>query len=365
MVRAVEKEFVELCFHPKFEAGGDFLAHFQINPDSYCCLLTDVSGHDPQAAYISAYFHGIFRGMTLRAAPLAEVFSHFNDFLIQEWNQAEKLRTANASSTSVAAAALLVDSRRHTVSLLNCGAPVPVQVSPDGRAHFMGENGGPPLGWFPDMEIRATTYSVTGGCTVYVWTDGLGDLAEAQGVHPLCLAFSLQRAGRNAGQLPMLKSANDDILFAAVYVPDDDLELGLLQPLILADYAGDEEDGIDLLAAGWRRCLKVALPDLGEAVEHDILLAAREAVLNAMIHGCRRQSEQRVRFQASYHRLRHFLRVWVEDPGPGHQFDLTAKADQMALAPADQHHGLVFITHLASHAVFERGGATVIMDFQL
>ena len=365
MVQAAGKQFVELCFHPKFEAGGDFLAHFQINADSYCCLLTDVSGHDPQAAYISAYFHGIFRGMTLRDAPLTSIFSYFNDFLVNEWNQSEKLLSANIGGTSVAAAALLVDSRQQTLSLLNCGAPVPVQVSPDGRAQLLGETGGPPLGWFPDPEIRATLHSIAGGGTVYLWTDGLADLAEAQGVHPLCLALALQRAGKNAAQLPILRRATDDILCAAVYHPSADPEVGLLQPLILAHYAGDQEDSIDGLMVGWRRSLKLALPELSEAVEHDILLATRETMINALKHGCRGEAHQSVRFQVSYHRRRHFIRVWVEDPGPGHEFDLTAKADNLAHILTDRHHGLIFITNLAHRVTFERNGATVILDFQL
>jgi sigma-B regulation protein RsbU (phosphoserine phosphatase) len=365
MVHAAEKQFVELCFHPKFEAGGDFLAHFQINPDSYGCLLTDVSGHDPQAAYISAYFHGIFRGMTLRAAPLTNIFSYFNDFLVNEWNQSDKLRTTNTGGTSVAAAALLVDSRQQTLSLLNCGAPVPIQVLPDGRAQLLGETGGPPLGWFPDTEIQATLYPISGGSTVYLWTDGLADLAEAQGVHPLCLAMALQCAGKNAAQLPILRRATDDILFAAVYQPDAGVEVGLLQPLIVADYPGDQEDEIDGLSAGWRRSLKLALPDLTEAAEHDILLATRETMINAMKHGCRGEAHLTVRLQVSYHRLRHFVRVWVEDPGPGHEFDLTAKAENLAQVLTDRHHGLIFITNLAQHVTFERNGATVILDFHL
>jgi FixJ family two-component response regulator/anti-sigma regulatory factor (Ser/Thr protein kinase) len=365
MVRNAETQSVDLCFHPKFEAGGDFLAHFQINSDAYCCLLTDVSGHDPQAAYISAYFHGIFRGMTLREAPLTSIFSYFNDFLINEWNQSAKLRTTNTGGTSVAAAALLVDARRQTASLLNCGAPVPIQVSPDGRAQLMGETGGPPLGWFPDTEIRETHYSITGGSTVYLWTDGLAELADSQGAHPLCLALALQREGKSATQAPILRRANDDILFAAVKHPNADAETGLLQPLIVAEYPGDQESNIDELSDGWRRGLKMALPELGEAAEHDILLATREAMLNALKHGCRGDAGQTVRFQVSYHRLRRFVRVWVEDPGPGHQFDVAAKADNLAHVLTDRHHGLIFITNLAQHVTFERNGATVILDFQL
>lgn len=364
MVRAVETQLIELCFHPKFEAGGDFLGRFEINPHSFCCLLTDVSGHDPQAAYISAYFHGIFRGMSLQGAPLTDIFGHFNHFLLNEWNPAEKMRHG-AIGASVAAVALQVNFRRHIVSVLTNGAPMPVQVEPDGRAQWLGENGGPPLGWFPDLEIHTRQYSIAGGGTIYLWTDGLGDLADAVGVHPLSLAFALQEADRSGAKHPLLKSANDDILFAAVLLPENDPGVGLLQPLMLETHAGDQVGEIDEIAAGWQRNLRLALPGLSDAAEHDILLAAREAMLNALKHGCRGMAEKTVRFQASYHRLDHFIRLWIEDPGPGHDFDVSAHARQLAHQLIAEHRGLICIMHLARNVRFERGGATVILDFPL
>jgi CheY-like chemotaxis protein/anti-sigma regulatory factor (Ser/Thr protein kinase) len=365
MIRSVETQLIELCFFPKCEAGGDFLERFQISPDCFCCLLTDVSGHDPQAAYISSYFHGIFRGMSLQAAPLTDIFSYFNGFLVNEWNQAEKLRNANFNSTSVAATALLVNQRQKTVSVVLCGAAAPVQVSSDGRATGMGINSSPPLGWFSDVEIRTVRYSIGGGGTIYLWTDGLIDLAEAQGVHPLCLAFALLEAGTEAAQLPILKLANDDILFAAVQLPEDDLEVGLLQPILLEEYAGDEAGKIDELCAGWRRNFRMAVPALSEAAEHDLLLAAREAMLNALQHGCQGKSDKTVRFQVSYHRLHHYFRVWVEDPGAGHNFDAAAHADELSRELIDEHRGLICIHQLARHVKFERRGATIIMDFPI
>lgn len=365
MMHSVEKQFLDLCFHPKFEAGGDFLAHFQIAPGAFGCLVTDVSGHDPQAAYISAYFHGVFRGMTLGATPMTTIFKYFNKFLVDEWNREEKLRQGYASSISVAAMALLIDSESKSANLLNCGAPAPVQVFPDGRASWMCEDGGPPLGWFPNIEIKASVYPIAGGGTVYLWTDGLADLSETHEVHPLSMAFALQQAKDELTAHPALKLANDDVLCAAVYLPDGNLEVGLLQPLILEFYQGDQEGMIDDLIAYWRRCLKTALPNLTDELEYNVLIATREAVINAMKHGCRGQADKKVRFQLSYHRLEHFLRVWIEDPGEGHQFDVKTKAGNLAHQLSDEHHGLIFITNLAQNAVFERNGATVILDFKL
>lgn len=142
---------VDVCFHPKVKAGGDFFTHFQPAPDKYCCLLTDVSGHDLQAAYVSAHFQGIVRGMLQAGAAIPEIFRFFNRFLIEEWNPSGHFRLQSANTeTSVAALSLLVDFRRHTVNVLTCGAPAPILIAPDGRARCLGETGGSALGWFPD-----------------------------------------------------------------------------------------------------------------------------------------------------------------------------------------------------------------------
>ena len=138
-----------------------------------------------------------------------------------------------------------------------------------------------------------------------------------------------------------------------------------LQPLLVEDYRGDQAGEIDGLEAAWRRNLKLALPDLSAPLEHDILLALREAVLNAMKHGCARLAEKSLRLQISYDRLRQILRVWVEDPGLGHQFDVAAHADSTGLELIDEHRGLIFIMHLAHAVKFERNGATIILEFQL
>jgi hypothetical protein len=163
------------------------------------------------------------------------------------------------SIRSGSAVALLVDSDQHTVSVLTNGAPVPVQVQPDGRAKLMGEIGGPPLGSFQDIEICTIQYSIAGGGTIYLWTDGLGELADTFGVHPLSLAFALQEGDRNGAKLPILKRANDDILFAAVLLPANDPGVGLLQPIILEMYAGNQTQEIDEIAAGWERNFRLAM----------------------------------------------------------------------------------------------------------
>jgi len=363
--RMVGNSFLDIYFQPKLGAGGDFLGHFQVSPEKFCCLLTDVSGHDLQAAYVSAYFHGVFRGMVMRSATLPEVFGYFNDFLVNEWNEPGQLQSRNSFGTSLAAVALLIDTHQQLARVFISGAPAPVYVSPDGRTQHMSENDGPPLGWFPGVVAHAATYAINGGGTIYLWTDGLADLAMAQSVDPFCLALALQRARDLPGGHLLLRDAGDDILFAAIQLPPNDPATGHFQPVIVENYRGDQGGEIDALEAGWRRNFRLAVPGISESAEHDILLATREAMLNAFKHGCAGRAEKLVRFQVSYQTVRNVFRVWVEDAGGGHEFDFSAHVKNKGADIMDAHRGLFFIVNLAQTVQFERNGASVIMEFQL
>lgn len=200
-----------------------------------------------------------------------------------------------------------------------------------------------------------------------LWTDGLEDLARQLEIHPLCLAHKLELAKASGERLSLLDEAKDDILLASVRLPkltgapmEEDF-----YPLLLAEYHGGQAAEIDDLSDWWLRHLRVAFPQMSDSSEHDVLLAAREAVLNAMEHGCRGEAGLHVRFQISCQPERQLVRIWVEDPGSGHQFDFTAHATNAAEKIIDEHRGLIFITNLAQTVKFERCGATVIMEFKI
>jgi anti-anti-sigma factor len=351
----------DICFHPKLEAGGDFFSHFQPSPEKYCCLLTDVSGHDLQAAYLSAYFQGIVRGMLERSAPLPEVFMYFNRLLLEEWSG---LRRSDAG-TSTAVCALLMDFQQQTVNVITCGTPAPVFVAPDGRARMLTEQGGSPLGWFADCPVASSVQPAAEGGSFLLWTDGLEDLAEKHRVSALSMGLVLQRA--RASLLPPreVAAAADDILFAEVRVPARGPEPDRWQPLLLEEYHGGQGGEIDQLQARWSDSVKRAVPEAPGELIYNLLLASREAVLNALKHGCQNDAERRTMFQISCQPASQTFRVWVDDPGPGHEFDLTAHEQATTQQMVEEHRGMILMKRLCRTLAFERNGASVIMDFEL
>lgn len=355
-----------VCFHPRHDAGGDFFTQFQPTPKQVFCLLTDVSGHDLHAAYISAYFQGIVRGMLERNASVDEIFRVFNQLLLDEWNGGKRLdRKAAATETSVAACAILIDSGAQTATVVSHGTPAPVFWQPDGSAEFVGEHGGSPLGWFSELSPRSRIQPTFGDGRFCFWTDGLEDLAQSQGVSDLSMAFALQNAREQNKKLPGIDAAQDDILLADIHLAPARPSKELFRPLILEYYPGNRIGEIDDMQALWQRSFNLALPRIGEASMHDILLASREAVLNAMRHGCRGSELEEASFQAAYNPASETVRVRVCDPGPGHGFNFEQACPVDTNNLPDGHRGLLLVKHCATKMSLGQNGATVTMDFDV
>ena len=355
---------VDVCFHPKHEAGGDFFSRFRPAPGQLVCLLTDVSGHDPQAAYLSAYCHGVVRGMIERAAPVAEIFAVFNRFLLEEWQHpGAGGRQPAVIEASVAACAIALNFSANSATVLTQGNPAPVYWSPDGDARVIGELSGFPLGWFPDLLVRDVVQTLSGGDSFCLWTDGLEALAAKQGVSALSLACALQRAKARHERLAELAAAADDILVADLHLSSEPATTAPFRPLILEQYHGGQAGEIDEIQAFWWRSLTLAAPELPEDRLHDVLLASREALLNALHHGCGGRAGQSATYQAAYSTASQTLRVRVSDPGPGHHFDLARHERRAGRELVENQRGLILIKHLASTVDFARNGASVVLDF--
>lgn len=352
---------VDLHFHPKLQAGGDFFTNLQLSPTHYFFLLTDVSGHDLQAAYISAYFQGIVRGMLERGTPLGQIFQFFNRFLLEEWKNHVALRpSARATDISLSASAVCLDFGERTATALTSGGPAPVYLTPGGFARRLGASGGSHLGWFADTSISAMTYGIADGGTILMWTDGLEDLAHDKSVDPLAVAYCWQKNKAAGAPFPLLEAAKDDVLAARISLLGSTPTPGF-HPLVLADYEVSEMDRLDEWMERWRRSVRLAIPGISAEAEHDVALACREAVLNALEHGCRERPQYPVSFQIGFRPHDGLLRAWIQDPGPGHDKFLEAPEEE-----ADQEHfGLELIKRLPKAVKFTQRGASVTMDFAL
>ena len=352
----------DVCFHPRHEVGGDFFMRFQPQPHQSLYLITDVSGHDLQAAYTSIYFQGVVRGMVERGATVDEILTTFNRLLLTEWNQAQGFDgSIPAAEISVAACALLVNEQTGQTAIFTHGMPAPVHWTSDGNARTLGDGGGSPLGWFDEFAAHKEMERINSG-TICIWTDGLQELARRAQVSELSLAWALQRARAEGQTLEILQQAEDDILIADLQLPGA-AEDSQFRPLLLERYPGNLCAEIDELQDYWERSLRLALPELTDERCHDILLATREALLNGLKHGCQERPDRAATLRVSACVKTQTVRVNITDGGPGHEFNVPAHEAAAASELLDAHRGLILMRCLASRIQFEDRGATVTMEF--
>lgn len=355
---------VQVCYYPRTDVGGDFFSSFRLDTGCEVCMLTDVSGHDLQAGYLSTYFHGMVRGMLERQTPPIDVFRSFNRFLIREWNTGDARHPTSQELASLSVAAVVIDPGRGTICALTAGAPAPTRVTGDGRISLVGRRGGFPLGWFAQVDEQKEEVSLEGGGALIFWSDGLDLCARAQDVSLFSVAY-LAHLSREAGRRhPLLESADDDVLVAWYPLAPDAGVFDSFFPLVMWTYPGDQRAEIDASVEFWRRSLRLAIPDMSPTSEHDILLGAREALLNGLVHGCRGRADLAARVQICFRRSDSTVRVRVDDPGEGHRFDAAAYGECAARQLLTEHRGLILIHLIASGVRYERNGASIIMDFR-
>lgn len=352
---------IEVCFHPQHQAGGDFINYFQLSPDSFLVLAADVSGHDLHAAFISAYFQGLMRGMLESGQSTGTVLTKFNAFLVEEWGVRHgEVGAHNLASVCVCTA--LVNLTGLVATLSNHGFPLPWLVGPDGHVARCETTGGHPLGWFNELPLQPHDRPFAEGSQLILWTDGLEDLAEALGVSPLSLSTALQRAQANGHTAPQIAQAKDDVLVVRVLLSREPTTTSHWQPVLHETYAGTKTPQIDLWQNYWERSLELALPDLPESRRFDVLLALRESVINALLHGCGGNPALHGELSITVNPAERTLRTIISDPGQGHDF--SRKPHEPADELADLHRGLSLINRLATQMTANRNGAELILDFR-
>jgi DNA-binding NarL/FixJ family response regulator/anti-sigma regulatory factor (Ser/Thr protein kinase) len=345
---------LEHRFHPRYYTSGDFLSYYAPAESQHIFLMSDAAGHDLRAAVHSAYFQGMLKGFLISNRSLAESLAAYNSVLVDG-------PVGGVSSLSVTAMA--VDRAAGCVSAWNFGGPPPAFIDSLGWIRTIGARSSSPLGWFEDPQPTFDRVGIPPG-PIWMWTDGLEDLADRMDSSPLSMACALLSA--QADESPAyLAKAEDDVLVARIWpgIRAGATPFHYEQPLIAEEYSRDQISAIDRLQARWVHSLQLALPALSESVRYDLILSAREAVLNALKHGC--SSHDCAQFQVSYESSESALRVRVRDPGPGYRFDVEEHAAEDAANPVELHRGLILMHAHAGRVERANGGSEVIMEFPL
>ena len=351
------KDQIQLFYKPLHEVGGDFFIAHVVPGKSTLLLLGDVSGHDIRSGFVSTYFQGMFRGCVESGASVQDFIELFNRTLLSQRRASDD----ESRLVSLSLAAIEIPEEGKTLAHWNYGMPPCLAVGTDGRIHFF-KIGHCPLGWMPQIEREPRRIPVASMGRLFIFTDGLHELASDLQVNPVSLLFRLIRQGKGGNSLSF--EPNDDILIVQ-YTLQKEIALNThYDPIISEHYAGTEVDHIDHLQSNWRRSLVFALEDrLGDRL-YDLLICIREGMINALTHGCERSPEKFAHLQISVDPGLSSLRVVIDDPGRGHQFDLQGTLEAISRHES-KHLGLGIIQHLSDDFAIDNNGTSLVFDFEV
>lgn len=351
------KERVRLFYKPLHEVGGDLFICHAYSPEDWVLFVGDVSGHDIKSGYVSTYFQGMFRGCVENGSRVGDFIKLFNQTLRRQ----SDFDSREGEIISLSVSAFSIKAASPVIEHWNFGFTPCLVVLRDG---FVRECpfGNFPLGWDTTISTEPLSIPREEAFRLYAFTDGLVELASDLEVDPFAVLNRLMEDRNAIESLPI--AARDDILILE-YTINPSLPLNTqFNPLLSEHYAGTEVDHIDNLQDNWRRSLTFALDDLMGDRLYDLLICIREGMLNALLHGCERSPEKFAHLQISISEDKSALRIVIDDPGRGHEFDLKKRLENLH-GHTGKHLGLGIIQHLSDDFHIENKGTSLVFDFEI
>lgn len=346
---------IQVFYQPLHEIGGDFLVTHEFDNGGWVIVVGDISGHDIRSGFVSTYFQGMFQGCVDRGGSIDNAIELFNRSIRQQLLSRDK----HDEPVSLSLAAVHYEPDSDELMHWNFGLNPAILVSRNG-AHKLCTFGNFPLGWVDEIDASGELLNVNNNNSVYIFTDGLAEFANNLEIDPLCLLYRILHPVNEGENL--IIEPTDDIL-AVRYLLNPELPLDeTFEPIMSEHYAGTEVEHIDHLQSNWRRSINFALGDqLGDRL-YDLLICIREGMLNALVHGCERSPDKFAHLQVSINKSKDTLRVFIDDPGRGHEFNLKERLDEIQ-RQTGKHLGLGIIQHLSDEFAVENKGTSLVFDF--
>ena len=345
---------------PIHEAGGDFISVFRSTPHEVRLVLGDVSGHGVIEGFIASYFQGMVKGMQTLGASAVQIADACNRFLLYDWSGGQN----DQLPSSLSAVFLSLNLEHRELTVYNCGCPAVYFYPPEAPPIALAPHG-TSLGWFDDLAAGSATVKLPDNGVCCLWSDGLTDYAAQIQVTPHAAAAQILLSAphlhhEESHSVPFM----DDILIARVRWFSSDQPLPEDSHLIYHEsVSGDSSLEIDAFQARFQRNLTTALPSLNAQILHRVILCTREALLNALEHGCEKRADLATQVYARYYPKVSRIEITVEDPGPGHVRQPQSEPPDLLNGTGHISLGIQLIQTLTSGYRTLRNGATVIMDF--
>jgi PAS domain S-box-containing protein len=289
-------------YHPAsrpLQVGGDWYDVVDLDEGRVALIVGDCVGHGLAAATVMGQLRSACRALLLEQSSPSAALAGLDRFAA---------RLPGADCTTAFCAVLTLDTGELVYS--SAGHPPAIMVHADDTIEMLDDGQGLPLAIRPQWQRPEARVTVPPRSTLLLYTDGLVERRGGSIDDGMDRAADLVRDGRSR----LLDDVADDLmtrLEPAGGYPDDVAILLYRQPAPLAmNFAVDASD----LAPG-RAALRGWLTKAGVEPDQiqDVLIAAGEAVANAIEHGHRDRIDGTISLQATA--VGDGLQVTVTDTG--------------------------------------------------
>jgi hypothetical protein len=356
-------------YEPLADAGGDLFRCFKGGDGTVLFVVADVAGHSVLSSYAVASFLGMLSSRAAECLGLAAASATgARDPLQRLADQLNRgIQTSPFSDIPVCALLGLWSPASGRVRLLNAGIPHGLHYCRRDRHSAPVPLNGNPLGVFPEPDLEGTDLRLAPGDRLLFGTDGF---FEARSPARACFQEAAAAHWDALADSPLDWALSAICETARIHcggtLTDDLLVMGFEQPG--TDPAPDPctlripstTRAVDLACERFRAALKEPSGTwrAGPERRFDIVLAVREALTNAVIHGNRERPEVAVLLRWRLEAGPRGLVVSVSDQGPG--FDLAAQVPPVD--PLAEHgRGLALIRFHARTVRMD--GGTLTMTF--
>lgn len=157
---------------PEMAVGGDFFDIKALDAKHLAIVLADVCGHGMQAAFIT--------GLIKTACELAGDSRRWPEQFVDWLNKMLCKLTPVGSYATMIYCTYNIENRK--LRFLNSGhQPLPILITPDGKAAPLSEASIMPLGLFEYDDIDAESFTMEPGTKLLLATDGLTDAVNKEG----------------------------------------------------------------------------------------------------------------------------------------------------------------------------------------
>ncbi|MDP2875902.1 MAG: PAS domain S-box protein [Holophaga sp.] len=357
LVAVPEKDLPLYSVHQSLtDAGGDVFRCFKQPDGSILFILADVAGHSVISSYAVAAFLGLLSSLMMQATDLATLASRLNRGI------------QDGPFSEVPVCTLLGHWTPSTgrLHVVNAGLPHGLCGGPS-RSIRIATNG-TPLGVFDEAMVEEKVIRLAPGDRVFFASDGFFDIRNADGelMDDLALNLWCEMAEVPIQQAVSILAGIAQTL-AETGLEDDLLAVGFEQPAL-------EPDCLSLVIPSNAIAIDGAIQQLTEYLAKaprsiplthsrtfEIILAAREALTNAMIHGNQNRPESLISVHASWRQSPPAFLLNVVDEGQGFELKkLESPTDPLS----ERGRGIPYLRHCASWVEMVGGELSITFSWE-